>query len=414
MFHVKHSPRDFGLMVFGQVISILGSALLRFALSLYVLDLTGSEAAFAALFAVSNLPMLLAPVGGAVADRFNRRNLMVVFDFSSSAVVLCLFWLLPAAGNPVPLIGGAMVLLSVITAMYTPAVTASVPLLVPEERLAGANGTVQAVQALSGVAGPILGGALYNRLGVQTLIVLSGIAFFLSAVMEIFIRIPFRKRARRGHIVPALLRDLREGFSYLKGQSYILKAMVIAALLNLLLTPFFIVGAPVLLRVTMQGGETQVGLGLGLVQAGLIAGALLTGLFARWVGVRTLHRWLFLIAALFAPVAAAVTPFALGLGFYPGYWLFVGCAMLIAVVVAFLNIYVITAVQKRTPNENLGKVMAIVIAAAQCAAPLGQMLYGVLFEVFRDTAYIPALLVSVFVAGVAVFTRQILRGEKDL
>ena len=57
------SPKNFKLMVFGQIISILGSALLRFALSLYVLDTTGSEALFATMFAISNIPLLLAPLG---------------------------------------------------------------------------------------------------------------------------------------------------------------------------------------------------------------------------------------------------------------------------------------------------------------------------------------------------------------
>ena len=72
------SPKNFNLMVLGQIISILGSALLRFALSLYVLDTTGSESLFATMFAISNIPLLLAPLGGAIADRFNRRSLMVI------------------------------------------------------------------------------------------------------------------------------------------------------------------------------------------------------------------------------------------------------------------------------------------------------------------------------------------------
>ena len=87
------SPKYFNLMVLGQIISVLGAALLRFALSLYILDTTGSESLFAAMYAISNIPLLLAPLGGAIADRFNRRNLMVIFDFTSSAIVLCLIYL---------------------------------------------------------------------------------------------------------------------------------------------------------------------------------------------------------------------------------------------------------------------------------------------------------------------------------
>lgn len=79
--------RDFRLMVIGQIISILGSALLRFALSLYVLDITGRADIYAALYAFSNIPLLISPVGGAVADRFNRRNLMVLFDFTSGIII---------------------------------------------------------------------------------------------------------------------------------------------------------------------------------------------------------------------------------------------------------------------------------------------------------------------------------------
>ena len=78
-------------MVVGQIISILGSALLRFALSLFVLDITGRADLFAVLFAISSLPVLLTPFGGAIADRFNRRNLMVLFDFISSGIVLIFY-----------------------------------------------------------------------------------------------------------------------------------------------------------------------------------------------------------------------------------------------------------------------------------------------------------------------------------
>lgn len=148
---LKPTQRDFVLMVIGQIISVLGSALLRFALSLHVLDITGRADIYATLFAVSNIPMLLAPVGGAIADRFNRRNLVVIFDFTSSLVVLCLFLLMAAGQGSVAIIGVMMVLLSIISSFYTPTVTASIPLLVGDDKLEGANGAVQGVQALSAV-----------------------------------------------------------------------------------------------------------------------------------------------------------------------------------------------------------------------------------------------------------------------
>lgn len=408
----KPSPKDFNLMVLGQVISILGSALLRFALSLYVLDITGRADMFATLFAISNIPLLLAPLGGAIADRFNRRNLMVIFDFSSSAIILCFFFLLPVVQRSVILIGIVMVLLSVISALYTPAVTASIPVLVEEGKLEGANGIVQAVQALSGVAAPIIGGILYGIVGMQPLIIVSCFAFFLSAVMEIFIKIPYVKRSHNGHIVSTIAADLKEGFAYVIKQPFILKPMILAALLNLLLTPYFIVGGPIILRVTMQSSETFYGIGMGLINLATIIGALTIGIFARHMSMKKLYLWILVIALLILPMAAAVAPFMLGLGYYPSFILFMLSALPIAMIMTIISIFMIAKVQKTTPNENLGKVMAIITAVSQCAAPIGQVLYGIIFEGFSSTVYLPTLFVSIAMLAMAGISQRILRNEE--
>jgi len=407
----KPSAKNFRLIVLGQIISVFGAALLRFALSLHVLEITGSEVMFASLFALSNMPLLLAPLGGAIADRFNRRDLMVIFDFSSSAIIFSLLLLLPVTRNPVILIGIVMVLLSVISALYTPAVTASIPLLVDEKKLEGANGIVQAVQALSGAVAPVLGGVLFNIIGVQKLVVFSCAAFFLSAVMEMFIKIPFEKRELYGHIVPVVIRDLKDGFIYVVKQPFILKSMVLAALLNLMLTPFFIVGAPIIFYKTMQSGNTLFGIGMGIINFATILGALTVGIFAKRLRINTLYRLILVIAVLILPTALSVMPFTLGFGFYPPFILFMLCVVPVAMILTIASIFVITGVQKKTPNEYLGKVMAIIMAVAQCAAPAGQFLYGFLFREFSRTVYVPILLVSVVMFALMVVSQRMLKNE---
>ena len=333
------SPKNFKLMVFGQIISILGSALLRFALSLYVLDTTGSESLFATMFAISNIPLLLAPLGGAVADRFNRRNLMVLFDFTSSAIVLCLIILMNAGNISIPAIGVTMVLLSIVSALYTPAVTASIPLLVENNKLEGANGLVQAVQSLSAVAAPVLGGILYGIMGLNIIIIISCISFFLSAVMEIFIKIPFEKRQWNGRIVPTITRDLKDGFLYVMKQKFIRKVSIIAVLLNLVLIPYFLVGAPIVLRVTLQSGDTLYGVGMGVINAATIMGALSIGLLAPIMKLKTLHRWLFASALLLMLMAVSLMPFMLGMGYYPSFILFMLGAVPIAASMTIISIF---------------------------------------------------------------------------
>ncbi|WP_427109973.1 MFS transporter [Lysinibacillus xylanilyticus] len=409
----KGFSKDFNLMVIGQIISILGSALLRFALSLYVLDITGRADLFAVLFAISSVPMLLAPLGGAIADRFNRRNLMVIFDFMSSIIVFIFFAMLAIGNSSVLLIGVVMVLLSFVSAMYAPTVMASIPVLVEEEKLEQANGIVNGIQALSNVAAPVLGGILYGLIGIKVLVLVSGVFFFLSAILEMFIHIPFMQREQNRHIIPTLVNDLKEGFSYVVKQSFIFKCMILAALLNLLLTPLFVVGVPIILRVTMQSSDTLYGIGMGLIDFATILGALSMGYFAKKMGINNLYIWIFITALLIVPMALSVTPLLLNIGYYPSYTLFVVSALLIAMIMTIISIYVITVVQKETPNENLGKVMAIIIAVSQCMAPIGQILYGVLFEAFSVKVYVPILIISIVMVVMAIATKRILRFENS-
>lgn len=413
MNNIKPSPKDFNLMVLGQVISIFGSALLRFALSLYVLDITGRADMFAMLYAISNIPLLLAPLGGAIADRFNRRNLMVIFDFSSSFIVFCFLILMSAGSRSVILIGAVMVLLSIISAMYTPAVTASIPLLVEESKLEGANGIVQAVQALSGVAAPILGGILYGVMGVETVVIFSCVSFFLSAVMEIFIKIPFFKREQKEHIIPTIAKDMKDGFTYVVKQGFICKVGVIAILLNVFLSPYFLVGGPIVLRVTMQSSDAMYGIGMGLINFATILGALTIGYFAKKMNMRKLYLWILVVALMVLPMALSVTPHMLGLGYYPSFILFMLGAIPIAMILTVISIFIVTKVQKVTPNENLGKVMAIVMAVAQCAAPLGQIMYGVIFEAFSAQVFIPTLFVSAATLLIAMLTRHMMKNGEE-
>ncbi len=385
--------KDFYMMVAGQVISILGSALLRFALSLYILDITGRADIYALLFAISNVPLLLSPLGGAVADRFSRQKLMVIFDFTSSAVVFLYFFLMAGQLPIITLTGTVMVALSAISSMYAPAVTASIPLLVEESSLEAANGMVNGVQALSNVAAPIIGGVCYGIFGVRALVLISGAAFFCSALLELFIRIPFAGRSFTGPVIPVIAGDLKEGLAYVVRTPMIRKAMILAALLNMILTPFFVVGGPIILKNAMHSTDAMYGIGMGAINFATILGALAMGLTAGKLHMRTLYRLLLLIAVLFVPMALSVTPQLAGLGFYPGYLLFLGCSIPVAMIMTIVSIFVVTRVQRETPNGNLGKVMACITAVSQCTAPLGQLVCGLVFQVFDSAIFLPALFI---------------------
>ena len=118
-----------------------------------------------------------------------------------------------------------------------------------------------------------------------------------------------------------------------------------------------------------------------------------------------------LIGLLVLPMALSVVPVILNLGYYPSFILFIFSSILIAMIMTIVSIYVITVVQKKTPNENLGKVMAIITAVAQCMAPIGQVVYGFMFEEFSMKIYVPILAISFIMIIIAVVTKKILSNE---
>jgi MFS family permease len=188
MKNQKLFSKDFTLVVIGQIISLFGNATIRFALPLYLLNLTGSSALYGTVTACAFVPaILLSPIGGIVADRVNKRNIMVALDFFTAAVILG-FTLLMGGGNLVLLLTVTLMLLYGIAGAYQPSVQASIPALVGQERFMEANSVINAVSSLASLVGPVLGGMLYSAYGLEPVLWVCMVCFVLSAVMEIFIR----------------------------------------------------------------------------------------------------------------------------------------------------------------------------------------------------------------------------------
>lgn len=409
----KNKKHSFNIMVVGQIISILGSSILRFALDTYVLDVTARADIFALLLAISTIPgILLSPIGGAIADRFNRRNLMVIFDFTSSFIVLVFSLILSAGNVSILIIGITMVLLNIISSMYQPAVQASIPQLVKEENLEKANGIVNGIGSLSNLAGPVLGGVLYSVVGIQMLVILTCTTFFLSAILELFLYIPFEKRERSASVIRVISSDMQEGFRFImKENPFIRKTILMAAGMNLFLTPFFLVGTPYIMRILLNSSDVLYGTALGIIQFSSIAGALSVAFIAKKLQIKDLYKWLLGISICMIPMAFAISPFMLQKGYAPVFVTFFLCAIPIIMIITMLSVYFISVVQKYTPNHIMGKVMAIIMAVAQCAAPIGQLFYGQLFEFYKQDAYFVVLIMLVSVIALAMIAKTYLKQE---
>ena len=397
--------RDFTLVVIGQIISLFGNAILRFALPLYLLRQTGSPALFGAVGAAAFIPAVLcAPIGGVVADRVNKRNIMVLLDFSTAAFILA-FSLLLDRVPLIPLMVACLMLLYGVAGAYQPSVQASIPLLAEPDQLTSANAVINMVGTLSGLLGPVIGGVLFGAFGIRPILWVSIGCFFLSAVMELFIRIPHHPREAAGSVLSIVRRDLGESWRFVRRERPVfLSVMLVLALFNLVLSAALVVGIPVAVVQVLGMSDSR----LGLTQGALGLGGLFGGMLTAFLGKRLpLRRGNFVL------LAASLTSAGMGAALLPGvppglgWWGVTVMSFAVMVLSTMLVVVLSAAVQGQTPPELLGKVMAFIMAVSNCAAPLGQAVYGALFE--SCPAWAVLLGAAVAAAMTAVYSGRVFR-----
>ena len=391
--------RNFVMVVIGQLISLFGNSILRFALALYVLDITGSATIFGAVTAFAVIPtIILSPFGGMIADRVNRRNIMVVLDFLTSFLVLGFGFIL-SDKNAVPLIATVLVLLSIIQACYTPSVNSSVPLLQEEKNLVKANSVVNQVTMLANLIGPILGGILYGFFGAIPIIYVSGICFFLSAILEVFIRIPFEKLKQQESMLQIVKSDFKESIKFMsKEQPDILHTMLVMAFYNFFIVSIITIGMPYMIRTILRLSSELYGTAEGLM-AGIIS-----GLIANRLKTGKLYLLLVVSGISLIPIGLV---FLFNFNSMICYFVITVCVMLLQLLITIFSIFVLSATQRKTPNHLLGKVTAYTMTLTMCAQPLGQSLYGLLFDTFSNSLYIVLIATSVIAVMIGILARSV-------
>lgn len=379
---IKIFKRDFLMVVIGQIISLFGNNILRYALPLYLLNKTHSAALYGAVMALSFLPMLLlSPLGGIVADRVNKRNVMVCLDFFTAALML--FYSLSFETLPlVPLLIAVLMLLYGIQGAYQPTVQASLPVLTSPDKLMVGNAVINMVNSLARVVGPVLGGLIFGFYGIKPILYLSIVCFFLSAVMEIFIHIPFEKQHFEGSVISLVASDLRESWQFIRHEHpEIGRLGLLLAAVNLVFSALIIVGLPIVvtshLGFDQAAGNRLYGYAQGALAAGGLLGGLLSGVLVHKLKV---SRGVILIFGCTAPLLPMGLALRLPIGSMTAYLFIAGSCVIFMIFSTIFNVEMITYVQKITPATLSGKVMALLMCLVMCGNPIGQAIYGVLFE----------------------------------
>src|SRR5919202_4335568 len=194
--------RNFALLWFGQLISLVGDWVLLLALPFFVYELTGSTLATGGIFMALTLPRLaLGSVAGVFVDRWDRRRTMIAADLARAAVLLLL--LLVRSPGQVWLVYVAAFLEAAISHFFSPAKNALLPRLVGEEQLVPANSLNSLSESLTRLVGPALGGVLFSALGIGPVVAIDSASFLVSGLLITLLVLPAAQAAPTGQGDPA-------------------------------------------------------------------------------------------------------------------------------------------------------------------------------------------------------------------
>lgn len=401
--------KDFTLVVIGQIISLFGNAVVRFALPLYLLNQTGSSALYGTVMACAFIPMiLLSPVGGMIADRVNKRNIMVALDFITAGLILG-FLLLQGRVNLVFLLALTLMLLFGIAGAYQPAVQASIPALVGQEHYMQANAVINIVSSFASLLGPVFGGILYSIYGLLPILEVGMVCFVLSAVMEIFIRIPYEKQETSGSIWEIMKQDLQESFRFIRREKPMIgKGLIVICCVNLFFSALINVGLPYLVTEVLPFTDALAnrlyGYAQGALAAGGIVGGIGAGILAQKLQVKKAGNLLLIAALCLFPVGIALLLTRSELAVY---LILTACCFVIMVMATVFSVQIMAFVQTETPKHLVGKVISLCMMLSMCAQPLGNAMYGFLFELCAGREAVVVLAAGVVSLVVAVRARKI-------
>ena len=366
--------RNFVLLWQGQTVSQLGNEAFLVAMMFWTMETTGSASLMGLLMTISSLPgVVLAPFGGALADRWSRVRIIVVCDVIAGLGVLALGFAMRAWSGETQLLLGLLfavaVLEGVVRAFFMPAVSATIPDLVPAERLAAANSANQFSIQTSVFLGQAVGGVLYRLLGAPLLFILDGVSYLFSALSEAFIRAPRPvppPRDEAVHPLRQLARETADGLRWVWRRPGMRDFIVVASLLNFLAMPMFVL-FPFYVSDVLGTGAEWYGFLLAAISAGSAAGFVVAGTLRISGAVR---GWTLVAAMVVGPGLFGL----LGLVRLP--WAALATAFAGGVALGVLNIFLITLLQSSTPPELRGRVMGLLATLGGALIPLGSALGG--------------------------------------
>ena len=375
----------------GQAFSIITSGASGWAIIWHVTTTEGSALTLAIVMALSQLPLgLLAPLGGVAADRYNRRTVMIISDLGAGGMSLALGALAWLGHGSFALICLFAALRSCFQAFHFPAMSAAMPMLVPEKHLMRVNTLDQAIGSIANIGSPAIGIALYTAFGLPYTLGLEFVGALLAVAGLALARIP----SVEAEMPPTIMGQIREGWRALSvnvGLVYLIVALTAGMMVFEALAAVY----PLMAQQYFGADGAMVSVAEAITGTCMLLGALI---MMAWGGGK---RLALLISATTVVVGL---PFA-AVGLLPrgGFWAFVALMGFGCIFLAWFHAPLMTLIQRHVGEDKVGRALGFFQLMLGLSMPVGIVLGGAFAEKMGGPVLFTAAGIFFCVVGVVMY-----------
>lgn len=376
--------KNFSLLMFGKITSLIGSNMQSFALSLFVLSTTGSATKFASILAIALIPqLLLGPFAGVIVDWFYRKNILIVLDLISG-IVVTIFAVSYFITGEISLtnIYILVIILSLISTIDSPTLQTIIPTITKKEDLVEANALNSLLMSIGSVISPAIAALAYGSLGLKGVFIINSISFFLSALSEVFLVIPRNAKKREKLSFNSFIDEFKEGIGFIVKRKEIINIVTLAIILNFTFGSLT-VGSTYISKIILKVSDFQYGIVDSVGVIGMIVASFLIGWLSKKNSIgKNLYSSLLISSAVLSSYAIVAFKSFVEIenSIIYLYLLMLLITFVICLYIGLANTFINIYFQYIVPLEFMGRVSTVMGTGCMIAMPLSNMIYGYLFD----------------------------------
>ncbi|MFT8315150.1 MAG: MFS transporter [Clostridium sp.] len=385
-------------------ISLFGTSVYNFAISLYVLKLTGSGLNFATTLIISILSTVLVnPFAGVLADRLDKKLLAVITDILNGILLVGLYMLTIQCALNLSMIYISTFFLNIFSTVYGINIEAAKSNLVSEKKLISINTINKVIESTSSILGPMVGGIIFAFLDIRFFIIINGFSFVISALLQLFMDFKFNyNNDGKNKEKINFFTDIIDGITYLRTKKNIINIFGILIALNFFIGLSINVPMPYIINNVLKLNTKFFGIIETSFPVGMILGALIIK--------KVMNKYSYQKIIKSTSIILSVCMIAIGFSAIMHYKVynksiylmyFILIMILAGIAISSIDIPIFYILQQTIPDSFRGRVLSIGISIAKIILPIALIISGTLIDL------IPTYILPI-ISGIGLCTFSIL------